>query len=554
MEERLNRNKVFSDDNKDTEKIDFQTEHMKNKIKKVKKQTKLLNIKNIEPLVNIHETPSNQEKRTSQTKTQTKAQEGFTFRDDDWTGTDNIYEGGNKGGAAESRSFDKIIEDAYQNMIDGYDKVILSITKTCSSDSKHLNSDKGHLKKYITWILGIVVASIAVYNWCFILFYRDNSNTRINAWNVPRDYISKEASTSPFFWILNLFADIPLFFTDFFKKYVIDWIPDVIMSKIDSETASPLAGSIILFAFMFILASSTFMAYGSGEAIKNVLVDLAKFEFTGVLPILIYTTTAILFIMSFMETNPLAAILPIGRFISFATFLNPTFWIEKVVLLVYLIFLGVPIATATLLSYILFHTFFGFIYNGINIFDMKKKMDEFLNGYKPEDRRDTPCNPLSFFGKVLNFMIKIFNFLYDNCIHIGFMIVMLYTLIDSELNIKNNALKMIIIGITGSYLVLVAILKILSIVMDSSPTTSTTENMETSIPSPSPSPSSYVPTMSPPRNPIETLPNLTDKMTIPTKETLTNMAENLNVNDNIKLQDGLKQMGNIASTLNSLKN
>jgi len=134
------------------------------------------------------------------------------------------------------------------------------------------------------------------------------------------------------------------------------------------------------------------------------------------------------------------------------------------------------------------------------------------------------------------------------------MIVMLYTLIDSELNIKNNALKMIIIGITGSYLVLVAILKILSIVMDSSPTTSTTENMETSIPSPSPSPSSYVPTMSPPRNPIETLPNLTDKMTIPTKETLTNMAENLNVNDNIKLQDGLKQMGNIASTLNSLKN
>ena len=58
MKEVSNRNKVFSDDNKDIKTANFQTEHMKNKIKNVKRKKKLLNIKNIEPLVNIQDRKS----------------------------------------------------------------------------------------------------------------------------------------------------------------------------------------------------------------------------------------------------------------------------------------------------------------------------------------------------------------------------------------------------------------------------------------------------------------------------------------------------------------
>ena len=79
MKDVSNSNKVFSDDNKKKESTNFQTEHMKNKIKNVKKRKKLINIKNIEPLVNIHETQD--------------IKEGFTFNDCDWTGMDNVYEG-----------------------------------------------------------------------------------------------------------------------------------------------------------------------------------------------------------------------------------------------------------------------------------------------------------------------------------------------------------------------------------------------------------------------------------------------------------------------------
>ena len=540
MKEQQNSNKVFSDANRDMETANFQTEHMKNKIKNVKKRKKLLNIQNIEPLVNVHE-------KTNTQPSQSNQKEGFTFRDDDWTGNDNIYEGGKNSSTSETRSFAELIEDTYKKMTDGYDKMIFNFTKAVSSNGKHINSDKGHLKKYINWMLAIIVASIGVYNWCFIMFYRDVANTRVKAWNVPRDYINKRASYDPFCSFIKLFTDIPLFFTDFFKKSIIDWIPDTIMSKIDDPRSQKSYDAVLISLFMFILTASVFMVNGSGEVIKNIIVDLAKFEFTGVLPIIIYAVTGILFVMSFMENHPLAALLPIGRFISFATFMNPLFWIEKVVLLVYLIFVGVPLATATLIGYILFHTFFGLFYNGADILDTKSKFDKFLSRYKPEPRRDTSCNPLNFFEKIINYMIKIFNYIYDNCIKLGFMIVMLYALIDSGVNIKNNALKILIMVISIACIIMVSIVNILHIVDSDEQQSSTEENItpptvnETSTRNPMNIPNlESIPT-------TDTINNIANKLPIPQKETFTKMVDNLNVNDNTKNQDGLKSGIDILS-------
>ena len=541
MKEPRNSNKVFSDDNKDMESTNFQTEHMKNKIKNIKKRTKILNIQNIEPLVNIHDKPTAQPSQSNQ-------KEGFTFRDDDWTGDDSIYEGGKKAGVSESRSFAQLIEDAYKKMTDGYDKMIFNFTKAASSDGKHINSDKGHLKKYINWMLAIIVASIGVYNWCFIMFYRDVANTRVKAWNVPRDYINTCGSYNPFCSFIKLFTDIPLFFTDFFKKFIIDWIPDTIMSKIDDPRSRKSYDVVLISLFMFILTASVFMVNGSGEVIKNIIVDLAKLEFTGVLPIIIYTVSAILFILTFMETHPIAALLPIGGFISFAKFFNPMFWVEKVVLLVYLIFVGVPLATATLIGYILFHTFFGLFYNGHNILDTKAKFDEFLNRYKPEERQNTSCNPLSFFEKIINYMIKIFNYIYDNCIKLGFMSVMLYALIDSLINVKDNNLKWVIgLIVFGCILGVGSIIKTLQVIYSDDPQPSTEENI---------TPPTVNETRT--RNHInipnlesipttDTINNIANNLPIPEKETFTKMVDNLNVTDNTKIQDGLKSGIDILS-------
>ena len=531
MKEVSNRNKVFSDDNKDIKTANFQTEHMKNKIKNVKRKKKLLNIKNIEPLVNIHETPNNHSSNPN-------VKEGFTFNECDWTGEDNVIEGGKHESDYSTRSFSQIIEDAFKSLEEWYDERMTFYTKIGSSDDKNINHDKGYLKRYFNWIISILIASFAVYNWCFVMFYRDVSGIPINAFNVPREKIMKATVSNPFMKILNYFTDIPLFITDIFKRYVFDHFPEYIMDTINDPSSPKNIKVVVLLLFMFILALSVFMVYGSKDIIKSVLVDFAKLEFSGFLPIMAYIIIGILYLMTFIETNPLVDILPIGSIITLGKVMNPTFWFIKFVLLLYLIFVGAPLSMAIFFGYILFHSLFGMFYNGINLWKTKEDFDDFLKQFKPIPKSDTECSPLSFFDKIINYMTYIFNYIYDNCIQIGILIVMLYALIDSRVNIKNNNLKMIIMVITLCGIGVIGIITMMNSIFS----TSINDALATNVPTPD----------TDKFNPFNT-PN-TQTNILPTKETISDIAGKLNVNDNTVIQDGLKQMGNIVESLNSLKN
>src|SRR5210317_732684 len=284
MKEVPNSNKVFSDDNKEIKTTNFQTEHIKNKIRNVKKKKKLLNIKNIEPLVNIHE-------KTENNSSTTNTKEGFTFKDDDWTGMDTVYDGTKKATVDTSRSFAQIIEDAFKSLESWYDEKIKLLAKVGSNgDEKHINNDKGYLKHYFGWILSILFASVVVYNWCFIMFYKDAGGSSVKVFNIPREEIMKASIMNRFMKIVNFFTDIPLFITDVFKKYVIDYFPDYIIKKIDDPTSSKNLKVVLLLLFMLILSLSVFMIHGSFNFLKTILVDFAKLEFSGVLPIIVYIT------------------------------------------------------------------------------------------------------------------------------------------------------------------------------------------------------------------------------------------------------------------------
>lgn len=534
MKEPVNGNKVFSDENKDKGTLDFQTEHMKNKIKNVKKK-RCLNIQNIEPLVNIHE--------TSEENNEEPIIEGLnlnpvvTFKDDEWTGNDNIYEGGNSHGN-KTKSFADIIEDIYRKLTEKYDKMAYNLTKVFSGDTFH-ESDVKHIKKYMNWVLSIIVASIAVYNWVFLMFFTYDNCLDVKVWKTPRDYISNAGSLNPFYRILDKFTNIPLFFPEYLKKILFTWIPDFIKSNIDDPGPScnsrdakkdGLSQIVVILIFMFMLVLFTFLANSSGELIKNMLVDIAKFEFDGPLTIFIYFVTMVLFVMSFMETNPIATILPIGGVLSFFKYTNPLFWIEKIIVLLFLIFAGVPIATALCLSYILSYTFLGIpLYKGsYGISEIKVLIDEYLDRYKPTPRKDTSCNPLGFFDKVINYIIKISNYIYDNCVKLGFIIVMLYALVDSGINLKSNNLKVVTMIMTIASMLIIAIYSILSIIKgdDKQELPETLFSNETPIETPIK------------MNPMETI-NENIKLEPEMNETITNIAENLDLNDNKKLQDGL---------------
>jgi hypothetical protein len=524
MEEITNGNKVFSDDKKYKTKPDFQTEHMKNKIKNIKKKKKMLNIQNIEPLVNIHEMPQDNSKEP--------IIEGLnfnpitTFKDDDWTGNDNIYEGGNKTNKSVESLADKI-EKLYTKMKDAYDRFVYKITKGLSG-SEFFNEDVKYVKTYLNWMLSIIVASFAVYNWVFLMFFKhnhskDSDGTKVPVWKTPRDYIHNNASLNPFFWILDKFTNIPLFFPEYFKIAMITWLPQFITSNIDKNGLSKI---VLILLFMYMLVLFTFLLHNSPDLIKNLLVNIAKFNFEGILTTFIYITTCVLFLMSFIETNPIAAILPIGGFISFVKFMNPLFWIEKIAIFIYLFFVGVPISVALCLCYIVSYTVGGILLykDGKSMMEIKQLIDKFFDIYKPEPRRDTPCNPLSFFDKTINYMVMIFNYIYDNCIKLGFLAVMVYALIDSGINIKSNPLKLVTMLISIASILLVAIHGILSFIKGE-PTQDDTVDIVNNI----------ISNVDPPIN-----ANI-NRVNPIAKTTLSNIVENLNVNDNEKIKDGLKQ-------------
>lgn len=572
MKEPVKRHKVFSDDNKKKETLDFQTEHMKNKIKNVKKKKKMLNIQNIEPLVNIHET--SEEDKGEPIIEGLNLNPVVSFKDDEWTGDDGIYEGGNKN-SSKIRSLADIIEDLYRKIIEKYHNLAYGLTKIFSGDTFH-EDDVKHIKKYISWFLSIIVASIAVYNWIFLMFFTHDNCLDVKVWKTPRDFISNSASLSPFYRILDKFTNIPLFFPEYFKQILCTWIPNFIKSNIDDPgpscnsrmrnvTKDGISKIVIILIFMLMLVSFTFLANSSGEIIKNMLVDIAKFEFDGPLTIFIYVVTMILFIMTFIETNPFAAILPVGGVISFFKYSNPVFWFEKIIILVFLIFAGVPIATALCLLYILSYTFLAIpLYKGsFGISEIKVLIDEYLDLYKPTERKDTPCNPLGFFGRVINYIIKISNYIYDNCIQLGFVIIMLYALIDSGINLKSNNLKIVTMVITIATMILVAMYSILSIIKEDDTTVDSEEVFNTE--SPIMKDNSDIMDMK------DQLTNVSEKIlnkgtpiintdamnTIKEnikfdpdlKDKITNISENLNLNDNKKLQEGLSQGVNMLSNM-----
>ena len=532
MKEVSNSNKVFSDDNKDMKSANFQTEHMKNKIKNVKKRKKLLNIKNIEPLVNIHETPNNHSSNPN-------VKEGFTFNECDWTGEDNVFEGSNEDVVDTSQSFAKMVEDAFNSLETWYDERMTFYTTIASSDDKHINHDKGYLKRYFNWIVSIFIASVVVYNWSFIMFYRDAGGNPIKAFNVPREEIKKATVSNPFMKIVNFFTDIPFFITDIFKRYITDYFPDYILNKIEDPSSSKNLKSVILLLFMFILALSVVMIHGSVGFLKSILVDFAKLEFSGFLPIMTYIIIGILYLMTFIETNPIVDILPLGSLITFAEMFSILYWFKKIMLLIYLFFIGAPLSTAILFGYILFHSLFGMFYNGTNIFKTKTDFDDFLKQYKPIPKSDTACSPLSFFDKIINYMTYIFNYIYDNCIQIGILIVMLYALIDSQVNIKNNNLKMIIMVITLCGIGVIGIINMMNSIF------STPNNDPLSTKVPTSDTDTFNPFNTPNMQPNilpteESIADLNQQM--PTEETVTNMVENLNVNNNKAIQAGLNKI------------
>ena len=423
--------KTFSETNNT---LNFQTENMVQKIKTVHKKKKKHNYKNIEPLENIHDTNNDSFPEREPIIEGLAVFPVATFSEDDWTKADDIYEGGNKSNPLTTKlSLADIINAMYEYVNNLTTKTAETIVKVLSV-KKHKSSDIPIIKKYVCWSLSIGAASIAVFNWVFLMFYKEYDE-RVELYDISRESLHNAGIMNKFYALLDFLFDIPMFFPEKLQTIFVKDGPDFISNYVN-----------IAVCFILILVYLTRFFYTSASSIRKLLVDLFSFNMSNPILSFMYGATFLLYILSFFEFQPISAALNIAKLAAgFPASLFMPF-ISNIIKLIFLMMFAVPFAATFCLLYIFIFSFFGIpLLSNYGYFETISRIYKYINKHKFHVKKDTPCNPLSFFERILNSFAIIFDFVYKYAIQLSIIVMLIYGIIDYATNIKGPILKLILL-------------------------------------------------------------------------------------------------------------
>jgi hypothetical protein len=423
--------KTFSETNNT---LNFQTENMVQKIKTVHKKKKKHNYKNIEPLENIHDTNEDSFQEREPIIEGLAVFPVATFNEDDWTTQDDIYEGGNKSNAPTTKlSVDDIINTMYEYVNNLTTKTAEIIVKVLSVN-KHKSSDIPIIKKYVCWSLSIGAASIAVFNWVFLMFYKEYDE-RIELYDISRESLHNAGIMNKFYALLDFLFDIPMFFPEKIQTVFVKDGPDFISNFVNIT---------ICFILLFVYLTKFF--YTSASSTRKFLIDTVSFNMSNPILSFMYGATFLLYILSFFEFQPISAALNVAKLLAGfpASLLMP--FISNIIKIFFLMMFAVPIAAIFCLLYIFIFSFFGIpLLSKYGFFETISKMYKYMDKHKLPVKKDTPCNPLSFFERILNSFAIIFDFVYKYAIQLSIIAMLIYGIIDYATNIKGPFLKLILL-------------------------------------------------------------------------------------------------------------
>jgi hypothetical protein len=405
------------------------------KIKKIKtknqKKKKLNNYKNIELFENIHdiEHENNSE----------KILEGLTdgiarFRDDDYDGIkDNIYEGDAKTTSKSSNSLADIINKFFDQIHNFTYYIALNITKSFSSKKDYNHNDVYVVQKYVGWFFSILISCYVIYNWVFIMFYKDEIGKSVELpVFLDREHFDTMSYTNIIYRLADYFVHFSLFFPEMLQKsinFISEYVPIVLNIS-------------VCFALLFFFI--IFCSYHSLEYIKDFFLSIITLNYKNPILMIMYFTIIFLLLLYQFEydVNPINVI----------SKLNPVIYMVTTVInilrYIFIVFCGVPIAAVFCIFYICIYSFFGIILlNGFNFKEFSKifsKINKYCNETKPKMRKETPCEPYSLFERIMSFINNGFDFIYTYVFQISFMYLFLYGIIEYLVmnSLKSNTLKM----------------------------------------------------------------------------------------------------------------
>ena len=459
-------------DNDDPFKPEVVVQKMK-KIKKTKKKSN--NYKNIEPLTSIYEQDEENDKSPTVEKKGPVIQEGLSqdgianFSEDEYTGKDDIYEGGDSAHKPVN-SLTDIINACYNFLhsipleiagwiilgIEGTTDTISEISKgqINVSDNSHVSAkiptrdqvnDQKVIARYIGWSFSIVISTYAIYNWFFITAYKNEKKEVVELPVIfDRKMIYNKGVFDPSFKLIHYFFEHSIFFPEYLQKGIIK----------GSEKLRATFNPSFIFSMLFFLI--IFALYHSLAFIRNLLIAIVKFDMKNLALSLMFSMISLLLMISFftppikinMDTWEDVKILgpsvmaQMGELVSK---INPVTGIMNLVIcffyILFVLFFGVPVAAMLCMGYLFVYTFFGIaLLKKFNSEEIKeliwKKIPKYARSEKGRIKKESFCVRLTFWEKIINFIHGIFDVMYKYCVQIAIMYMLAFGIYDYWYNLR----------------------------------------------------------------------------------------------------------------------
>lgn len=420
--------------------IQFQTENMKHKIRNVHKKKKKHNYKNIETLENIND-------NTSTIIEGMNVLPIATFDENDWTGGDNIYEGtGTQTPTTNTigTGLVDLIVEKIKVWID-YTAIFITNPLTKKDDYKTpLPRDAQVIRKYIVWGIALLVSSISIYNWAYLMIYKDRGN-RIEVYDISRDRLKAASSNGKIYELLDFLLDIPTFFPEKLQEYLLFVIPDY---------ATCYIGVIAFYVLLFALITTFY--YTSAGSILTMISDIGTFNMKNYVLVFLYATSLLLYVLSFFDVQLISTAFSIVTLIAgFPTSLIRVVF-ANIFKIFFILMFAVPIAATMCLLYLFVFSFFAIIIFGgfSNVFNIITDIDNYIKSKQIPIKPNTICHPLTIFDRLLNLVYKTLNFIGLNVVKIGYIVMLLVSGIEYAKKINHPVLKFVLIILNGFAIVI----------------------------------------------------------------------------------------------------
>lgn len=441
IEEHKSKEETFRTDNKKINET-FQTAHIKQKIKKVKKRKVKRNFKNIEEFDTLDNNDNEEEKEedkeeekievedkkpiTISTFVNTffdsfykalfkeKMKEGVKFERDDYEGYDTVKEGARS--AFDPRAWLIMFIESLYAKASWLANFISTTLLTVMVKNKYTTNDLAVTRENIVWILSVIVASFAVFNWYYILFYAKDQGiplfkiTRDMLWKatVPSDNPNDSDVLPMFakfaFWLF----EFALAFFEYFNDFVILLFPKVLSFFFDGRACFVITFVLLIFAFKeFAVAFKDFMIGLLSNVQDNRMINI------------MYGLLVIMFIISVTSlrfTGDIQADIQYGMDY-IGSFLNPIVAIIKLIIRFMIIMvISVPMGGVAIGILFLYYSFFGIAhYEEDGFAAVPQVMQDIVEHAKQKDSlygRTKYCRSNGFYRFIL-FIITILKVLFQ---------------------------------------------------------------------------------------------------------------------------------------------